>query len=665
MTNVLHSQEEAARASGRSKKRRRDTASPNPTGHSQKRIAAPCLQTQGMPDQDFSHLSPLSAQTMTRLASSYSRQPVRSPSSYTMQNMRFASYQGHRIPQQAQLQASNQQARVLPVSSQRRGTEGQVRPVMQSLNPATGPYSFTSNDLYAFDTVGPAARPPPHDQRSQVLSKAPHAAPQQRPYSAPGDQGDYNHIRVAFIEESHPVPPGQEDADTFDMGQYLAGWGAGTSIPQSSPETSNEPHTPNQSTQLPVIAVDNESDDEAGKMKENPGSLVDEVNSLLHQHGTKGHDGRLQLSTRSLRSFLQSVASMSSRASTSHAQTSHKSTTGSTSSRAGKATHSCPKCCKSYPRQSDLKKHMKRHSRPYGCVLDDCYKCFGSKDDLKRHELNMHSEQKECYRCDGSHRGEDGQQCFKVFYHGRDNYKNHLERCLVRDPHQIEKKANACRIPANNQGRFWCGFCNEIVEHETYGAGASSQRLSHIDNHFSQGKVAYDWIELGGNGLTKQKVEIKHNEARKQQIQARASSHRHHHEEEDSRTSSSSSSSDTQEVGGPVHTTQSSQSPTQYQMQAPLSQRQRSNNAQYQQMAQQQIYQHQLGQQNQRARSHGQATQRAADFRDPPEKRYNEHGQRLSRHATCCRCDIGDWALELGKQCTNCDHHLCQSCRVR
>ena len=489
ITNVLRSQERAAR---QSRKRGRDNESPTPAAPPPKRIAVPRLQTQGMLPQDLTRLSPLSAslsaQPMSRNHSSHSQQPIHSPSLYTMQNNQLASYQRQWSQQYPQVQGANLVRPAVPMPNQRRGTEGQVRRMMQPPMQRTDPLLFTSDNLYTFGPTGPASQPPAFDQRSQAPSSAPQSTGQPRPHTAPDANADFNQIQMSLINQSNAIPPGQDDIDI--MNQYLAEFGAGTNIPQSSPGTSNGPHTPNQSVQLPSIAVDNESDDGEGKTKEIQGSLVDEVNSLLLQHGTKGQDGRLHLSDRSLKSFLQSVASISSRATTSNAHTSHKSMTGSASSRVGKTDHVCQKCHKSCPRQSDLKKHMKRHSRPYGCVLDNCYKRFGSKNDLKRHEMNMHPEQKECYRCDGSHHSEDGRHCFQVFYYGRDSYKKHLEKCFTHDAHTIEKKANACRIPANNQGRFWCGFCNKIVEHEIYGPEASSQRLSHIDNHFSQGKAA-------------------------------------------------------------------------------------------------------------------------------------------------------------------------------
>ena len=654
--NVLRSQEKAARTP---KRRRRDSDSPTPAAPPPKRTSMAPLQTQGMPLQDFTRLSPMSAQPMSRHSSSHSHQTMQPPTLYDMQGANLASYQPQWTQSYGQTHNSSPMRPVISIPHQRRGTEGQVRRMMQPANQSTDPFPFTSDNLYNFGPVGPASQPPAFDQRSQAPEGTPQPALHPRPHTAPDADADFDQIRMALIDQSDAIPPGQDDMDI--MNQCLAELGSGTNILQSSPSTSNGPHTPSQLVPLPVIAVNNDSDEAGSQVTSRPDLLAEEVRSLLHQHGTKNEHGHLLLSSRSLESILESIANRSSHASASNMGRSQVSISGSASSRTGKTNHFCSKCHKSCLRQSDLKKHMKRHSRPYGCVVDDCYKSFGSKNDLKRHETNMHSEQKECYRCDGSHQSEDGRRCFQVFYNGRDNYKKHLDRCLTQDPHLVERIANACRLPANNQGRFWCGFCNKIVDHEIYGPEASSQRLSHIDSHFSQGRGAHDWVELGGNGLTKRKVEIRHNEARNQHIQARASVHGHQREDGDSQGSSSATSSDIHEDNERANATQSSQ----VQLQQPILQRQRSNNSNYQQMVQQQMYQHQMAQQMQRARSHSQGTQLAADFRDPPQRRRNEHGQRLARHATCCNCDFGDWALDLGKQCTECDHHLCQSCRVR
>lgn len=622
----------------------------------------PPLQTQGMPPQDLTRLSPMSAQPMSRHSSSHSHQAMQPPPLYNMQSAHLNSYQRQWTQQYGQMHSSSPRRPIVSIPNQRRGTEGQVRRMMQPPNQSTDPFPFTSDNSYNFGPIGPASQPLAFDQRSQAPQGTPQPALHPRPHTAPDANVDFNQIQMALIDQSHAIPPGQDDMDI--MNQYLAELGSGTNVLQSSPDTSNGPHTPSQSVPLPVIAVDNDSDEAGSQVTSHPDLLAEEVRSLLHQHGTKNGHGHLLISSRSLESILESIANRSSRASASNTGRSQKSISGSASSRTGKTNHLCSKCHKSCPRQSDLKKHMKRHSRPYGCVLDNCYKRFGSKNDLKRHESNMHPEQKECYRCDGSHRS-DGRHCFQVFYHGRDNYKKHLQRCLTQDSHQIEKKANACRIPANNQGRFWCGFCDRIVDHETYGPEALKQRLSHIDNHFSQGNWAVDWIELGGNGFTKAEVEIKQNEARNHQIQARALSHGQQLEEGDSQASSSTSSSpDNEHLGGQSQAAPTLQAVAQQRDHAPVLQRQHSSASQYQQMSQQATHQQQMNLM-QRARSQSQTMQQSVDtLRDPPPPQSYQQGQRLARQARCCECEL-QWPLALGRQCTSCGHDLCPTCRCR
>ncbi|OAL32961.1 hypothetical protein AYO22_00046 [Fonsecaea multimorphosa] len=149
-------------------------------------------------------------------------------------------------------------------------------------------------------------------------------------------------------------------------------------------------------------------------------------------------------------------------------------------------------CTKVMQRQSDLNKHMKRHWKPYGCVFDGCTKAFGSKDDWKRHEQNQH-EQQECWLCD---------KCSMVFFHDSSNYIKHMQ-----EAHSVsrpEEHAKHRRIARNYQGRFWCGFCQDIIKHVKTDVDAITYRFSHIADHFmKEHRSSNDWIELTGNGKTK------------------------------------------------------------------------------------------------------------------------------------------------------------------
>ncbi|OAP63503.1 hypothetical protein AYL99_02730 [Fonsecaea erecta] len=151
-----------------------------------------------------------------------------------------------------------------------------------------------------------------------------------------------------------------------------------------------------------------------------------------------------------------------------------------------------PGCTKVMQRQSELKKHMKRHYKPYGCVFDGCTKTFGSKDDWKRHEQTQH-EQQECWFCD---------KCFRVFFHDFSSYIGHMRE--VHSVSRPEEYATQRRITRNYQGGFWCGFCKTIITHSMTDVEALTLRFDHIADHFMKDhKSSKDWVELTGHGKTK------------------------------------------------------------------------------------------------------------------------------------------------------------------
>uniref|UniRef100_A0A8H7TR37 C2H2-type domain-containing protein n=1 Tax=Bionectria ochroleuca TaxID=29856 RepID=A0A8H7TR37_BIOOC len=51
----------------------------------------------------------------------------------------------------------------------------------------------------------------------------------------------------------------------------------------------------------------------------------------------------------------------------------------------------CNICGRVFTRPCELRKHSKRHKKPYGCTVYRCEKTFGSKDDWKRHERQQHT----------------------------------------------------------------------------------------------------------------------------------------------------------------------------------------------------------------------------------------------------------------------------------
>ncbi|KAI1182276.1 hypothetical protein F5B17DRAFT_444372 [Nemania serpens] len=141
------------------------------------------------------------------------------------------------------------------------------------------------------------------------------------------------------------------------------------------------------------------------------------------------------------------------------------------------ACHACAKCGKSFPRKCELKKHEKRHEKPYGCTMPECAKKFGSKNDWKRHENTQHF-MLEMWKC-------DEESCEKICYR-RENFRSHLEKDhQINDLTRLEPKLEKCRVGRNCEARFWCGFCEKIIEIKQKGHQAWAERFDHIGEHFS------------------------------------------------------------------------------------------------------------------------------------------------------------------------------------
>lgn len=138
------------------------------------------------------------------------------------------------------------------------------------------------------------------------------------------------------------------------------------------------------------------------------------------------------------------------------------------------------------------RKHIKRHTRPYGCTFPKCNKVFGSKNDWKRHENSQHF-QLEMWRCQLDKVNGSQQPCAEVFWH-RQLFEGHL-----RDTHRVTDKtktleqATQCRIGRNNQSRFWCGFCKRILPLAKKEVAAWDERFNHIDEHFKRDQKIINW----------------------------------------------------------------------------------------------------------------------------------------------------------------------------
>ncbi|KAM7209200.1 hypothetical protein V8F20_000538, partial [Naviculisporaceae sp. PSN 640] len=156
--------------------------------------------------------------------------------------------------------------------------------------------------------------------------------------------------------------------------------------------------------------------------------------------------------------------------------------------------HTCDQCNKSFSRACELRKHRKRHDKPYACTYAQCDKRFGSKNDWKRHENSQHF-QLECWKCDEKSKDSAG-ECGKVC-HRRETFTNHLEKDHGLDPKAIEGKWAACRVGRNCETSFWCGFCETVIKLSGRNGPAWTERFNHIDEHFNgrNGKPKVDISE--------------------------------------------------------------------------------------------------------------------------------------------------------------------------
>lgn len=131
-----------------------------------------------------------------------------------------------------------------------------------------------------------------------------------------------------------------------------------------------------------------------------------------------------------------------------------------------------------------VRKHTKRHEKPYGCTFPRCDKRFGSKNDWKRHENSQHYKL-EMWKCNEPSESAVGESCKKTF-NRREHFKLHLAREHgIKDSAHVEFKLKDCLDARNYEVRFWCGFCEDMVQVKDKGSDAWVGRFNHIDNHFS------------------------------------------------------------------------------------------------------------------------------------------------------------------------------------
>jgi hypothetical protein len=633
MSRVLHSQEDTVRRETQRQKRSREDDTP--AKESPRKKPHLDLQTQNtqnngyLPPQSPQFLSPNSAvmQRNPSFPSNASQRVFTAWATPTTSNSNQGVVRSNQMQPQPHQRSSFAGARRSTVAQPPTHNNAQIQP---SYYMPTSEFDFSSNML------------PQNGARSLYEQQHPQTPMPQmyqaRPYTAPDPNTDFSEVRRALIQETNPLPFSAEE----ESYTQLLGIGSGPSMQQSSPATSQEPHTPNHVTLGSNVSIATDTDDNI-EFDINGDALANEVRSFVREHGMSKELRQTMLSAKGFGQILQTWYRDYSSSSKSEADLSGK----SISAKLGKRNYICPHsgCAKPHTRGSDLKKHLKRHDRPYGCTHDDCYKKFGSKGDLKRHE-KTHTEQRECYRCDGSHRLQNGRRCYQVWYNGRDGYKVHLYEHFGPDANLVDMKADSCHIPHNNQGGFWCGFCNEVIN------GEAGQRLTHIEEHVQkEGQMVSDWIELSGGGRKKSDMEA---------IQ-RVRPAGQNASQNSSDTSSSSPSPD----GGSPSEAPIAQTSLRSDITQPRQTQTRLQQRQVQAQLQSQMNFYHLQQQHQVQPS--MPMQRSVSFdqqirqRDPANPRYNRQGQLLANHGKCCHCKA-KYPLKLSKTCTACGH-LCEMCK--
>ena len=159
-------------------------------------------------------------------------------------------------------------------------------------------------------------------------------------------------------------------------------------------------------------------------------------------------------------------------------------------------TLKCPHCSYTVARPCDLKKHMKRHEKPYGCTYPKCHKRFGAKSDWKRHENSQHF-QLEAFRCSLASPTPPSTDCAAHFFRA-EQFKTHLLTSHKLAASAIDELVRSNRIGKNCQGQFWCGFGCGIVELREKRNAAWDERFDHIAGHFErEGRGIEVWVCVG------------------------------------------------------------------------------------------------------------------------------------------------------------------------
>ncbi|KAJ6145251.1 hypothetical protein N7470_009146 [Penicillium chermesinum] len=159
----------------------------------------------------------------------------------------------------------------------------------------------------------------------------------------------------------------------------------------------------------------------------------------------------------------------------------------------------CHLCDKKTRLPCEMKKHQKRHERPYFCTFPYCGKAFGSKADWKRHEITQHLNESSwlCTSVNARTRA----PCGTVFYQ-LDMYARHLSQQHNYTNDQIATAVPSGRLGiAANEDHFWCGFCRKHISISN-SASSLNERFNHIDiEHFKKGERGDSWVFSDGSNM--------------------------------------------------------------------------------------------------------------------------------------------------------------------
>lgn len=265
----------------------------------------------------------------------------------------------------------------------------------------------------------------------------------------------------------------------------------------------------------------------------------------------------------------------------------------------------CDRCKQTFTRKCDLKKHLKRHNKPYSCTYQKCRKRFGSKADWKRHENTQHF-QLECWQCPNYEKpkGARNGHCDKLFYR-RETFLAHLKNIHhITDETTLKNLAKDKKIGRDGHRSFWCGFCGKIQRLQEKGLRGVEERFDHLERHFlSPGEKGLEgWKNQpdGSGGKDEDEVLL---------------------DESESETGSGSGSSE-EDDGDAVEETQRDSLSTQRWVSTSTS---------------------------------------AADTRPRPTSRTAIKKTHMVEK--CCHCNDGQYLLEITKICPLCGHKCCGSCQ--